>query len=321
LDGTFFGSSGTSGTSGVSGSSGTSGLGSHGTSGTSGLDGTFFGSSGSSGTSGTSGLGGSSGTSGLGSHGTSGTSGTSGLDGTYFGSSGSSGTSGSSGSSGTSGFGSSGSSGTSGIDGTFFGTQGVDGSNGSAGTSGTTGSAGSSGSTGTAGSSGSSGSSGTSGFLQLDSDGNNRVITADGDGTATAETNLTFDGNLLDVTGDLDVSDATFSTRFHENYNNLGDLSGGITINLATANNFRIRRTGNITSITISNPPTGPRSIGFTLVMEDGGPGATVNWPGTIEWANGAAPTLTTGGKDILVFYTYDGGTTYYGFLSANNIS
>jgi len=55
--------------------------------------------------------------------------------------------------------------------------------------------------------------------------------------------------------------------------------------------------------------------------LEDGGSGATVSWPGTIQWANGAAPTLTSSGKDILVFYTYDGGSTYYGFLSANNIS
>jgi len=143
----------------------------------------------------------------------------------------------------------------------------------------------------------------------------------DGDGTGTAETNLTFDGNLLDVTGDLDVSDATFSTRYHENYVNIGNSSGTTNIDLSNGNNFRINRTATIT-ITLSNAPTGPRAIGFTLVLEDGSGGtATVNWPGTIEWANGAAPTLTASGKDILVFYTYDGGSTYYGFLSANNIS
>lgn len=149
----------------------------------------------------------------------------------------------------------------------------------------------------------------------------------DGDGTGTAEQNLTFDGTLLDVTGnvdisgDLDVGDATFSTRFHENYSNIGNSSGGTIIDLSTANNFRINRIGTIT-ISISNAPTGPRSIGFTLVMEDGSGGtATTNWPASIQWANGAAPTLTANGKDILVFYTYDGGSTYYGFLSANNIS
>jgi len=155
----------------------------------------------------------------------------------------------------------------------------------------------------------------------------------DGDGTGTAEQNLTFDGTLLDVTGnvdisgdldiggDLDVTDATFSTRFHENYNNIGDSTGGTTIDLSTANNFRVNRTGTIT-ISISNAPTGGRAIGFTLLIEDGSSGTgIVNWPASIQWANGAAPTLTSNGKDILVFYTYDGGSSYYGFLSANNIS
>ena len=211
--------------------------------------------------------------------------------------------------------GTSGTSGTSGQDGTLFG------SSGSSGVSGTSGETGSDGTSGETGSSGSSGTSGSSGFLEVTGDGTDRVLTMDGDGTATAETNLTFNGTLLDVTGDLDVSDATFSTRFHENYSNIGNSSGGTTIDLSTANNFRIARTGTIT-ISISNAPTGPRAIGFTLVMEDSSGGtATTNWPSSIQWANGVAPTLTANGKDILVFYTYDGGTSYYGFLSANNIS
>ena len=103
------------------------------------------------------------------------------------GSSGSSGTSGSSGSSGTSG--SSGSSGTSG-------------SSGSSGTSGSSGSSGTSGSSGSSGTSGSSGSSGTSGTATINNNADNRIIT----GSATAgelngESNLTFDGNFLDVSG------------------------------------------------------------------------------------------------------------------------
>jgi len=142
--------------------------------------------------------------------------------------------------------------------------------------------------------------------------------------TATAVTSSVVDATSVDATTigatTVSVTDLTFSTRFHENYNNIGDSSGTTNIDLTTANNFRINRTNNIT-ITISNAPTGPRSIGFTLVLEDSLPGATVNWPATIEWANGTAPTLTNGGKDILVFYTYDGGSTYYGFLSAANVS
>ena len=174
---------------------------------------------------------------------------------------------------------------------------------------------------------GSSGTSGSSGFLQVSNTGDDRVLTMDGNGNGVAESNLTFNGTLLNVLGDvvindsLDVGQVTYSKYFHETYNDIGNSSGGTNISLITANNFRIRRTGTIT-ISITGAPSGPRAIGFTLVMEDGSGGtATINWPSVIQWANGVAPTLTANGKDILVFYTYDGGSSYYGFLSANNIS
>lgn len=40
-------------------------------------------------------------------------------------------------------------------------------------------------------------------------------------------------------------------------------------------------------------------------------------WPGSVVWAGGSEPTLTTtpGEEDILVFFTWDGGTTWYGGL------
>jgi hypothetical protein len=45
-------------------------------------------------------------------------------------------------------------------------------------------------------------------------------------------------------------------------------------------------------------------------------------WPGTVDWAGGAAPTnLQTTGTDILVFYTYNGGTNFYGFHTGVNMS
>ena len=174
---------------GASGSSGTSG-----TSGENGADGT-------SGSSGTSGLSGSSGTSGTsGSSGTSGTSGSSGTSGTS-GSSGTSGTSGSSGTSGTSG--SSGTSGTSGSSGTS-GENGADGANGTSGTSGTSGSSGTSGENGA---DGTSGTSGSSGLLNLTGTTQDGVITYDGTGGGVVNANLNFDGTLLDITGEVTISD------------------------------------------------------------------------------------------------------------------
>ena len=107
------------------------------------------------------------------------------------GTSGTSGDAGTSGTSGTSGIGSSGTSGTSGSD----GSSGTSGENGSSGTSGEN---------------GSSGTSGTSGLLSLSGSTDNGVITLDGVApNATVESNLTFDGSLLNVSGSIFASSST----------------------------------------------------------------------------------------------------------------
>ena len=42
-----------------------------------------------------------------------------------------------------------------------------------------------------------------------------------------------------------------------------------------------------------------------------------MNWPGTVDWAGGTAPTLTASGLDILVFVTTDGGTIWHGMVAS----
>ena len=61
-------------------------------------------------------------------------------------------------------------------------------------------------------------------------------------------------------------------------------------------------------------------AFGFTLVAVNAG-GYTITWPSGTKWAGGAAPILTSSGTDILVFYTYDGGSTYYAFVSGKNMA
>jgi hypothetical protein len=224
---------------------------------------------------------------------------------------GSSGTSGSNGSTGASG--SSGTSGTS-----FYGVT-----SGTSGYSGTSGTNAPGYSSGTSGTQGQAGTSGTSGFLSLTGATNNGVITYD---TVLPggqiETNLTFDGTLLSLTGNLGASgyissgNYVTSTTFRETYSDLGTGSS-VTIDLSTANNFRRQFNGNAT-ITISNAPSG-KSFGFTLVMVNAG-AYTITWP-TIKWVSGSSPLLTSSGTDVIVIYTYDGGTTYYGFVTGKNMS
>jgi hypothetical protein len=46
-----------------------------------------------------------------------------------------------------------------------------------------------------------------------------------------------------------------------------------------------------------------------------------ITWPGNIYWPDGTAPLLTSSGTDVLTFYTFDGGSNYYGFLVGLNMN
>ena len=324
------GSSGTSGTSGANGSSGTAGSsGNSGSSGTSGANGTSgssgtSGANGSSGSSGTSGANGSSGTSGAnGSSGTSGANGSSGTSGAQ-GDSGSSGTSGANGSSGTSGAqGDSGSSGTSGNSGSS-GTSGNSGSSGTSGNSGSSGTSGNSGSSGTSGVNGTSGTSGT-GFSTISNASNNRVLTSDGtSNAAVAESNLTFDGTLLTITGNETVTGTSKLTDIEER--ELTVLIGGsptsLSLDLSTANVFEVTWNNNVNSFTISNPPATDYAGSFTLVTTGNGSPYTWNWGSAVTWSGGSTPTITSanGKKDIFGFISTNQGTNWYGFIGTQNV-
>jgi hypothetical protein len=114
----------------------------------------------------------------------------------------------------------------------------------------------------------------------------------------------------------MTVTGAVLSTTYRETYSDLG-TGGSVTIDLSTGNNFRRQFNGTAT-ISISNPPAG-NAFGFTLVTVNAG-AYTLTWTG-IRWASGVAPILTSSGTDVLVIYTYDGGTTYYGFVVGKNLS
>jgi hypothetical protein len=208
------------------------------------------------------------------------------------------------------------------LDGTYFGTSGTSGTNApgySSGTSGLTGSSGTSGTSApgiTSGTSGSNGSSGTSGALSLVGTTENGVITYNNvPPTSVVESNLTFDGTTLSVTGNVTISTSISSVTYRETYNDLG-TGGSVTIDLSTGNNFRRQFNGSAT-ITFAAAPSS-NAFGFTLLMVNAGAYA-ITWP-SIKWAGGTTPVLTSSGTDVIVIYTYNGGTTYYGFVTGKNM-
>jgi len=99
--------------------------------------------------------------------------------------------------------------------------------------------------------------------------------------------------------------------------NAIGGTGGGTQdIDLTLGNNVVATVDTSTNTFTFSNPTASDELCGFTLFLTNGG-SQTVNWPGTVDWAGGTAPTLTTSGLDILVFITTDGGTIWHGMVSS----
>ena len=158
-------------------------------------------------------------------------------------------------------------------------------------------------------------------------------------GTSGSETQVTATGaelNYNDITtlGTVEASKAVTATAAglvnHADYqvtrpyfldiaetvNAIGDTGGGTDdIDIEDGNVVSATVSTGTQTFTFSNPSASARSCTFTLLLTDGG-SQTVNWPGSVDWAGGSAPSLTSSGIDVLTFTTIDAGTIWYGFLA-----
>ena len=99
--------------------------------------------------------------------------------------------------------------------------------------------------------------------------------------------------------------------------NAIGSTGGGTQdIDLTLGNNVVATVDTSANTFTFSNPRASDELCGFTLFLTNGG-SQTENWPASVDWAGGTAPTRTTSGLDILVFTTTDGGTIWHGMVSS----
>ena len=69
------------------------------------------------------------------------------------------------------------------------------------------------------------------------------------------------------------------------------------------------------TTATFSNPAATGHLSSLTLILTNGG-SQTFNWPASVHWVGGTAPTLTAAGIDIIECMTIDGGTIWYCFTA-----
>ena len=119
------------------------------------------------------------------------------------------------------------------------------------------------------------------------------------------------------VTGGDQTITAVNLKDYGEVTNALGDLGGGTdAIDLTAGNSVSALVSTGTQTFTFTNPTATDEGCGFTLVLTNGG-SQTVNWPGTVDWPAGTAPTLTASGTDILTFWTIDGGTIWHGMAAS----
>lgn len=93
-------------------------------------------------------------------------------------------------------------------------------------------------------------------------------------------------------------------------------------IDLIDGNAHDVTLTANAT-FTFQGARAGYACAFSLLLRQDAVGGWTVTWPTSVKWDSATVPTLTTTASaiDLLVFTTYDGGTTWLGSLAGSNYS
>ena len=125
--------------------------------------------------------------------------------------------------------------------------------------------------------------------------------------------------DLSSYTGDIDVTGELIVDSYNETYGAVTSSSNATTVDCEAGNAFSHTLTEN-TTFTFSNPPASGTAYSFSIeiIQDASASGYTVNWPASVDWPSATAPTITAtaSAKDVFVFYTRDGGTTWYGFTA-----
>lgn len=104
--------------------------------------------------------------------------------------------------------------------------------------------------------------------------------------------------------------------------NDLGEVTGATSIDLADGNVVVATLTGDPAFTFAASTANPGRAQSFTLVLQSTG-GATVTWSSPVLWAGGAAPSLSAGAAavDVFTFFTIDDGASWFGFVAGQDMS
>jgi hypothetical protein len=158
--------------------------------------------------------------------------------------------------------------------------------------------------------------------LILTGQGSTSDITIKNDADATVISVATGTTSVTS-TGTWNFSDQVVSKPilkdYGETHSAIGGTGGGTQdFELENGNVISATVDTSANTFTFSNPTTSANGCSFTLILKNGG-SQTVNWPGSVDWADGTAPSLTSSGTDILTFLTIDGGTIWHGFFASED--
>jgi hypothetical protein len=93
-------------------------------------------------------------------------------------------------------------------------------------------------------------------------------------------------------------------------------------INLGNGGVINLTLSASIATMTITGAASSGTWSSATFIITQGA-AYTVAWPAGVKWVAATAPTITTGtGKvDIIVLTTITAGSTWYGFVTGQNMS
>ena len=166
------------------------------------------------------------------------------------------------------------------------------------------------------------------GAIRFNCESNSHGVTVQGPAHSAASTYTVKLPDTLGLTqaSGIVTSDAngvvSFDNGTIEEVTSVTSSSNAATINLRDGNLFEHDLTENVT-YTFSNPAAAGRASSFVLKVIQDSSARTITWPGSVDWVAATAPTLTAtnNGVDVFVFFTIDGGTTYYGFVAGQALA
>jgi hypothetical protein len=127
-------------------------------------------------------------------------------------------------------------------------------------------------------------------------------------GSASVGTNLSVSGSAS-FTGDLEVTGLFSVNEIIESIPTLSIVSGSVSVNFATANNYYVSSPSANFGVIITNlPTTNDKSTGISLMVVQGATGyypnsISINGANqTIRWSGGTPPVPTSTAGDIDIY-------------------